>query len=179
MWCRQFIDDTTKIGVRYLLAALCPCRTAFCIRSCASVIVLCVQIAAAGERSTAKRTRPSLKCYAGKTEATVKSKVPNAGNAGWYGYAGKTSATFKTFISNADNFAGGCKGYAVKAATTSKSGSSNGGNAVSYGYTGKGGATLKSGITNAGNAVRYGYAGKGGANLKSASPNDVNVVRYC
>jgi len=58
-----------------------------------------------------------INCYCGKAGATVKSAVPNAGNAVWYGYAGKAGAIVKSTIPNP-------------------------GNAVRYGYSHKCGAAV-------------------------------------
>jgi len=47
-----------------------------------------------------------LKRYAGKSGATGKSVLPNAGNAIPYGYAGKPAATGKSGLPNACNAVG-------------------------------------------------------------------------
>jgi len=75
------------------------------IRPHASGKVLVQQVAGECTRITAKiaRSNRSLKRYAGKAGATVKSPKPNAGNAVGYGYAGKAGAFAKSVTPNAGN----------------------------------------------------------------------------
>jgi len=98
------------------------------IRPYASAKVVIAQVAAEGGSSKIIRSNRAFKPNAGKSGTTVKSIIPNAGNAVRYGYAGKAEAIDKSIIPNA-------------------------GNAVRYGNAGKAAATVKSIIPNAGNAV--------------------------
>jgi len=102
---RFFLESFYGVPAVYrILLLFRPCSaSAACprIRPRSSFKIYFFQIAHIAERT--KRTfNRSLKCYAGNV-GIVKSVLPNAVNAFWYGYSGKAGASYKSHFPNAVN----------------------------------------------------------------------------